>query len=105
MSHIGWTATFPQAKGDLEHKYEYEKSLVPSSMLYSLEPKGLELHTLLQVSIKVYFYLYVALQTLGSSLAPFCHQHPLALYLPFKKTPSLGLGITLEKKRFEDVLC
>ena len=39
-------------------------------MLYSLEPKGLELHTLLQVSIKARFYLLVALQTLGSSLAP-----------------------------------
>ena len=32
------------------------------------------------------------------------HQHPLKLYLPFKKTPSLRLGITLEKKSFEDVL-
>ena len=40
-------------------------------MLYSLEPlKGLELHTLLQVSIKASFYLLMALQTLGSSLVP-----------------------------------
>ena len=39
-------------------------------MLYSLEPKDLELHTLLQVSIKVCFYPLVALQTLGSSLVP-----------------------------------
>ena len=39
-------------------------------MLYSLEPKGLELHTLLQVSIKECFYLLVALLTLGSSLTP-----------------------------------
>ena len=47
--------------------------LVSPSQLYalnSLEPKDLELHTLLQVSIKACFYLLVALQTLGSSLAP-----------------------------------